>query len=229
MVCAQMRVFSAARAFTHAHKKCIWEIEKCISNFLTSVSFKCAGSAPSILLLSRYEIGSAEGVQHGDPLAPLLSCLASEAIVDSLSSELNIWFMDDGTWQVLQSPYLLTSLLWNSFGNHRVSLLSLPNARLSPPPQRLPTFYPQYCLELQLITRMTVFSLMLPGFQVYGCHLWWKDGRLKKGWKTISTIDVHNAHFLLTRCLTLPSYFLRASLSFSSGRLREYDETEVCI
>ena len=38
-----------------------------------------------------------EGVQQGDPLGPLLVCLAILPIVECLSSPLNMWYHDDGT------------------------------------------------------------------------------------------------------------------------------------
>ena len=40
---------------------------------------------------------SAEGVQQGDPLGPLLFCLSIHKIVSSLSSEFIVFYLDDGT------------------------------------------------------------------------------------------------------------------------------------
>ena len=44
-------------------------------------------------------ISSAEGVQQGDPLGPLLFCLTIHELVTSLESEfkINVFFLDDGT------------------------------------------------------------------------------------------------------------------------------------
>ena len=42
-------------------------------------------------------ISSEEGLQQGDPLAPALFCLAINPLVTSLTSPLNVWYLDDGT------------------------------------------------------------------------------------------------------------------------------------
>ena len=40
---------------------------------------------------------SATGVQQGDPMGPLLFCLAIKDLTDNMTSPLNIWYMDDDT------------------------------------------------------------------------------------------------------------------------------------
>ena len=40
---------------------------------------------------------SEEGVQQGDPLGPLLFCLAIKPLLDGVSSEFNIGYLDDIT------------------------------------------------------------------------------------------------------------------------------------
>ena len=40
---------------------------------------------------------SSEGVQQGDPLGPFLFSLGIQKIVNSMESELNVWYLDDGT------------------------------------------------------------------------------------------------------------------------------------
>ena len=42
-------------------------------------------------------IMSAEGVQQGDPIDPLLFCLTIQPIIKKLKCPLNAWYMDDGT------------------------------------------------------------------------------------------------------------------------------------
>ena len=42
-------------------------------------------------------IDSEEGVQHGDPRGPFLFSLTINPLIKSLQSELNIWYLDDGT------------------------------------------------------------------------------------------------------------------------------------
>ncbi|GAV01249.1 hypothetical protein RvY_11989 [Ramazzottius varieornatus] len=52
---------------------------------------------PSKLLLGQHTLESARGVQHGDPLGPLLFCVLIQKLTKSLTSPLNVWYVDDGT------------------------------------------------------------------------------------------------------------------------------------
>ena len=51
----------------------------------------------SLLQLGDHTVVSAEGVQQGDPLGPLLFCLTLQPILSSLSSKLRLGFLDDVT------------------------------------------------------------------------------------------------------------------------------------
>ena len=54
-----------------------------------------AYSVPSSLFVGDTVIQSAEGVQQGDPLGPLLFCLATIGITEHLRSELHIFYLND--------------------------------------------------------------------------------------------------------------------------------------
>jgi hypothetical protein len=54
-------------------------------------------SGQSFLKFGHFTIMSDEGPQQGDPLGPLLFCITAMALVKRVKSQLNIWFMDDGT------------------------------------------------------------------------------------------------------------------------------------
>ena len=56
-----------------------------------------AYSTPSTLFWSDKVLQSAERVQQGDPLGPLLFCLTIHNLVSQLESELCLFFLDDGT------------------------------------------------------------------------------------------------------------------------------------
>lgn len=53
--------------------------------------------APTVLFYGDYRISSEVGVQQGDPSGPLIFSEAIHPIIEALKSELNIWFLDDGT------------------------------------------------------------------------------------------------------------------------------------
>ena len=56
-----------------------------------------AYSSPSILLWDSFQISSSEGIQQGDPIGPLLFCITIHELVSSLKSDLNVFYLDDGT------------------------------------------------------------------------------------------------------------------------------------
>ena len=58
--------------------------------------FSCY-SSPSTLLFHKTTLQSAEGVQQGDPLGPLLFCLTINPLIANLKSEFRVFYLDDGT------------------------------------------------------------------------------------------------------------------------------------
>ena len=40
---------------------------------------------------------SAEGVQQGDPLGPLLFCITIQPLIQKLRSDFSVFYLDDGT------------------------------------------------------------------------------------------------------------------------------------
>ena len=57
---------------------------------------QCYGTK-SFLCYGNEIILSEEGVQQGDPLGPLLFCLLIQPIVESIQSDMNEWYLDDGS------------------------------------------------------------------------------------------------------------------------------------
>ena len=58
--------------------------------------FSCY-SSPSSLFFHGTTLQSAEGVQQGDPLGPLLFCLTIHPLITSLKLEYRVFYLDDGT------------------------------------------------------------------------------------------------------------------------------------
>ncbi len=58
----------------------------------------CSYRYPSLLFLGGdFTISSKEGVQQGNPLGPLLFCLAIHDIIVNLKSRFNVCYLDDRT------------------------------------------------------------------------------------------------------------------------------------
>ena len=72
---------------------------KTIRNELPSIYpflYQCYSDS-SFLFFNNRTLPSAEGIQQGDPLGPLCFSLCIQSLVSRLSSELNVWYLDDGT------------------------------------------------------------------------------------------------------------------------------------
>ena len=52
---------------------------------------------PSFLFCGDHTLESAEGVQQGDPLGPLLFCLTIQPLLLKLQSAFSVFYLDDGT------------------------------------------------------------------------------------------------------------------------------------
>ena len=76
-----------------AMTKCCWQLRSSSRNFFL-LSTQCDSSS---LMWGDEVVESAEGVQQGDPLGPLLFCLSIHKMAAKLKSELAIFYLDDGT------------------------------------------------------------------------------------------------------------------------------------
>ena len=73
----------------------VMAMEELVLELLPLVLSACG--SPSSLFFGKVVIQSSEGVQQGDPLGPLLFCLTTHNMVQQLRSELNLFYLDDGT------------------------------------------------------------------------------------------------------------------------------------
>ena len=56
-----------------------------------------AYACPSLLFCRDHTLLSAEGVQQGDPLGPLLFCITIQPLIQRLHSDFSVFYLDDGT------------------------------------------------------------------------------------------------------------------------------------
>ena len=85
-----------ANAFNSIRRDCIIESVESMSPDLLHYVHSSYGES-SILFYSGGMVSSEEGVQQGDPLGPILFCLAVQPLLRQLQTELCIGYLDDFT------------------------------------------------------------------------------------------------------------------------------------
>ena len=183
--------------------------------------------ASSFLAFGDHLLLSEEGVQQGDPLGPLLFCLAILPIVKRLSSPLNLWYLDDGTlggspfqvladFELIQSEGIHISLQVNAGKCEVVDLNG--------------------CCDLSCfenVQQVDVTNLILLGAplgrQAMSSVLGKKISELSSVEDRLSWISSHHAFFLLKNCFTLPKllYILRTSPCFAHPLLQSFHDLQI--
>jgi len=199
----------------------------CLYPFIHQCYFK-----PTYLICNGSSLLSAEGVQQGDPLGPLCFSIAIQNLITKLTSELNVWYLDDGTLAGKPESVLSDfdtiiaaqedlglkvninkcefSVLGSS-GESSDALLAcvrdrFPTAKYVPPAnlELLGTPLYQEALQPDLNSRLENFKVTC--------------SRLEK-------LDHHDALFLLKNAFYIPKllYFLRTSASYLNPTLHNFD------
>ena len=176
---------------------------------------------------------SMEGVQQGDPLGPFLFSLAIMDNIKSMKSELNVWYLDEGT---------LAGDVNTVLEDYRQILKALESHRLEVNPSKCEFFLirPQSreCLQaltsFKLITEGVIqvdkSNLTLLGAPIFpeavSAVLESKLENLEIMAGRLKQIDSHSTLFLLKNCFSMPKllYFLRSSPCFlRTDILQRYD------
>ena len=186
-------------------------------------------SSPSSLFWYDSVLQSAEGVQQGDPLGPLLFCLSIHTLCSQLRSEFNVWYLDDGTiggtLEDVMHDLEIVQRVGSEFGlhlNHQKS-------------------------ELICTNSMTVDPIVstIPGAQVLdpvsasllGCPIGDtasitsviddKIHQLITMGERLQHLTMQDALLLLRNSFAIPKllHVIRSSPSFLSPSLQRYDET----
>jgi hypothetical protein len=83
-------------AFNSIEWDCILKEVQCHTPFLYPYLYQCYRN-PSTLFFGDHLISSSVGAQQGDACGPMIFSLAIHPTILSLDSQLNIWYLDDGT------------------------------------------------------------------------------------------------------------------------------------
>jgi hypothetical protein len=82
--------------FNSVERDCILKEVQCHTPLLYPYLYQCYRN-PSTLFFGNHLISSSVGAQQGDPCGPMIFSLAIQSIILSLDSQMNIWYLHDGT------------------------------------------------------------------------------------------------------------------------------------
>ena len=183
---------------------------------------------------------ASEGVQQGDPLGVLLFCLAIHPLVEPMSSELNIWYCDDGTLggspDCVYEDYVRIKELGSEMGlslnikKTELSQLSCDNKSFL---AQKATLLEQFG-EVALVRpeSQTLLGAAIGGKEATELALTAKLEALERMCSRLELLDAHDGLFLLSWSFSLPRlmYLLRTTPCYQSSLLDKYDETvRICL
>ncbi len=186
-------------------------------------------SAGSHLSFGDFILESEEGAQQGDPLGPLVFCASSLKLAKLLKSELNIWFMDDGTLggdvDVLIHDYETVRRIGKELG---LVLNEQKCELITGDPDVVNRFKSVAPRILHINTcDATLLGAPIGGKASMEAVLSKKIGELRLLTDRLKKLGAHDAFFLLKNCFSLPKllYILRCAPCYQSQILVQYDET----
>ena len=181
-----------------------------------------AYSRPSRLSFGNDEIASEEGVQQGDALGPFYFSLGIMDLIKGCDSELNIWYLDDGT--IAGDIETVLSDL-----KHIIDAASALGLKINSSKCELSLIGPHADPEvvLQSFRSLAPDIIMTPldNLSLLGApilppaladSLSKKLQDLKRMVLNLNSLDSHDGYFLLKNCFAIPklTYLLRASPCF---------------
>ncbi|XP_021957065.1 uncharacterized protein LOC110853130 [Folsomia candida] len=190
---------------------------------------------PSSLFFGTTSLPSLLGCHQGDPLGPSLFSLVIHPIIKTLDTELNAWYLDDGT--IADTPETVLAALekvsrmgeevglYLNHNKYEVGVLGADDDTITQIFQEFQNFAP----GIQLITRENATLLGSPlTNEAMEAVLAAKTEQLATFSKRLKKISAHSAFFLLRASISIPRliYFLRCSPSWRKMEaLALYDAT----
>jgi hypothetical protein len=185
-------------------------------------------SSASLLNFGDHVLLSDEGFQQGDPLGPLLFCATSLKLARSMTSEFNVWYLDDGCLggcvdgllHDLESVRRIGPTLGLVLNEDKCEIVSddvsvvasvkavMPNIRHIPSNEAVLLGAPvgdDKSVDTVLSSKLTTFRLLA---------------------SRLTTLNAHDALFLLKNCFSIPKllYSLRCAACYMSDVLPQYDD-----
>ena len=195
--------------------------------------YQCYSKASNLFFGPSYIIKSQEGAQQGDPLGPFLFSLAIMDLTKELESEVNLWYLDDGTIigtaESAMSDYKKIKDASKSLGLEvnpgKCEIL------LIRPKENDISSIANFREIAPEIREISMDNLTMLGSPIMPEAI---DGVLQSKLESfqlmcdrLEVIDPHDALFLLRHAFALPklTYFLRTSPCFGNTEiLKKYDK-----
>ena len=216
-----------SNAFNSIHRDVVL---KAVSDLVPGVYRFCHSAyfADSFLKFGKYTILSQEGVQQGDPLGPLLFCLAVHPILSSLISFLVAGYLDDFTLGGSVDSVSKDVDVIRTEGAKIGLDLNVSKCELVHHPGDLPATLPTCLSSFQGIRACDAVLLGAPLFAGHELDQAWSSrcDMLRRVLDRLKNIAAHDALILLRSCFGAPKvlHLLRCSPSFDCKVLPEFDD-----
>ena len=181
----------------------------------------------SPLCFGDYTLLSDEGAQQGDPLGPLLFCLTTKRLTRNISSELNLWYLDDGSvggdidvlirdFQTVRQQAAELGLIINEA---KCELICDDSEVVKQFHEVAPNVVNVRCENAMLLGAPIGNSACVDAV------LMQKLDEFKRLQHRLKLLNVHDAFYLIRNCFSLPKllYTLRSAPCFASTELVHYD------
>ena len=191
-----------------------------------------AYSSNSNLYFGADTLKSETGLQQGDVLGSYLFALSIHQMIVCLKSELNIWYLDDGTlagsYQDVLDDFGKVieegSKLGLKINPDKCELIQLDDI----PDTKVAQEFRQLAPTIKIVDPKEAELLGAPLLESAG-EKWLEEklNDLKRVMERIRNIDCHDAYFILKNCLSIPKllYGLRSAPLFKLDAIHEFDKT----
>ena len=190
-------------------------------------------SQPSLLFFGNYSINSCEGVQQGDPLGPLLFCIAIHDLISAIRSEFAVFYLDDGTLggsledvtsdlQYLEDNARHIGLMLNCSKSECICKDDTSrNGIMSEFP----------CLHDTPHEMATLLGSPIGEIESINAVLEKKISDLQTLGERLKVLNAHDALCLIKNAFSLPKllYTLRTAPCFQSALLTSFDDLQRCL
>ena len=185
-------------------------------------------SEPTHLCFGDYTLSSEEGVQQGDPLGPLLFCVASWKLAALMKSEFNLWYLDDGTLGGDVATLLEDFATVVREGRNLGLQLNTAKCEVITSDVDVVSQFRDIAQDIFHVDPQSAVLLGAPigGQSATDDVLSAKLIELRRLGERLKLLSAHDAFYLLKNCFSLPklAYTLRCAPCYQSDLLSQYDD-----